>query len=641
MRRVIVGTAGHIDHGKTRLVEALTGIDCDRWAEEKQRGITIDLGFAHLERDDLQIGFVDVPGHERFLHNALAGLGGIRVMLLAVAADEGVKPQTREHLAICGLLGIPAGLAVLTKADLVADDLLELARLEVEELLADSPFAGAPVLAASSVSGDGIAEVEAALLALADQHAAETTEDRPTRLPIDRAFHLKGLGVVVTGTLAGGAVSVGDELEIQPAGGGGPGNRVRVRGVQVHGASRQVAESGERTALQLGGATLEELERGRQLVRRDAFAATTSVAARCRLLPEAPKSIRGSTPVRLHLYSAEVVGRMRPLTGTLEPGDEGLVELRLARPVVAVRGDRFVVRRPSPPATIGGGEILDPQWRRRRGPALAEAGELLQGDIDDALLLWIAEAGEGGVATAALARRLAAGPAEIEPRLEQLAEADRALRLPAGHGDEPRWLDPRAWQRIGRRARRELTEYFRRDRLARGMPKAEAVRRILPGPASQLAPTYLKRLAAEKILVVDGERVNLPGRSAELTEKESELSRRIRKAFEDGGLTPPAPAELGRRLGAKPQILEGVIRYLVERGRLVRLPGELIMAAAAIDRVKEDLRGGALDRFKVPAFKQRYGISRKWAIPILEHLDSVGVTRRLGDERQVIGRSPS
>jgi selenocysteine-specific elongation factor len=636
MRRVIVGTAGHIDHGKTRLVEALTGTDCDRWAEEKERGITIDLGFAHLEKDDLQVGFVDVPGHERFLHNALAGLGGIRVMLLVVAADEGVKPQTREHLAICGLLGIPAGLVVLTKTDLVADDLLALARLEVEELLAESSFADAPVMAASSVTGDGIADLEATLLDLASRHAAEAATDRPTRLPIDRAFHLKGLGVVVTGTLASGSVSVGDELDIQPNGG-----QARVRGVQVHGTSRETAASGERTALQLGGATLDQLERGQQLVRRGAFAATTTLAARCRLLADAPKPIRGSTPVRLHLYSAEVVGRLRPLAGTLEPGDEGLVELRLARPVVAVRGDRFIVRRPSPPATIGGGEILDPQWRRRRGDALAETGRRLLGDVDDALLLWVTEAGESATAVAPLARRLGVEPAEIQPRLDRLAEAGQVLRLPAAHGAEPRWLAPGVWDRIAQRARDELAKYFRRQRLARGMPKAEAVRRILPGPAGQLSTVYLNRLTEAKILVVAGELVNLPGRSAELTGQESELSSRIQKAFEDGGLTPPAPAELGRRLGAKPQILEGVIRYLVERRRLVRLPGELIIAADAIERIKEDLRRSGLERFKVPAFKQRYGLTRKWAIPILEHLDSVGVTRRLGDERQVIERSSS
>ena len=260
LRRAIVGTAGHIDHGKTSLVLALTGIDCDRWVEEKTRGITIDLGFAHLKEGDLQIGFIDVPGHERFLHNALAGLGGIRVMLLVVAADEGVKPQTREHLAVCSLLGIPAGLVALTKTDLVSPDLLELAQLEVEELLAGTPFAGAPVLPVSSTTGEGIPELKAALVELADRYASPADPDRPARLPIDRAFHLRGLGVVVTGTLASGQVRPGDTLEVLPR-----GQRARVRSVQVHGQSREAAEAGERTSLQLTGVALEELGRGMQL----------------------------------------------------------------------------------------------------------------------------------------------------------------------------------------------------------------------------------------------------------------------------------------------------------------------------------------------------------------------------------------
>ena len=336
MRRAIVGTAGHIDHGKTSLVLALTGIDCDRWAEEKARGITIDLGFAHLTAGDLQLGFVDVPGHERFLHNALAGLGGIRIMMLVVAADEGVKPQTREHLAVCSLLGIPAGLVVLTKVDLVSPDLLELAQLEVDELLATTPFAGAPVLPVSSVTGQGIPELKATLLELAARHVMPEDRERPVRLPIDRAFHLKGLGVVVTGTLASGAVRPGDTLEILPR-----SEKVRVRSVQVHGQPREEAEAGERTSLQLSGIPLEELNRGMQLGRPEAFEATTSLLARCTLLPDAPAPVRGFVPVRLHLFASEVLGRMRPLNeGGLAPGETGLVEIRLEAPVSAVRGDR-------------------------------------------------------------------------------------------------------------------------------------------------------------------------------------------------------------------------------------------------------------------------------------------------------------
>ncbi|MEE8137443.1 MAG: selenocysteine-specific translation elongation factor [Thermoanaerobaculia bacterium] len=633
MRRVIVGTAGHIDHGKTRLVEALTGIDCDRWAEEKSRGITIDLGFAHLEANDFQIGFVDVPGHERFLHNALAGLGGIRLVLLVVAADEGVKPQTSEHLAICTLLAIPACLVALTKRDLVSPDLLELARLEVEELLASTPYTGAPVVGVSSVTGEGVAELHAELLELAERHQATVDPERPARLPVDRAFHLKGLGVVVTGTLISGAVQAGDQLTLLPA-----GRAARVRSVQVHGSSRDGAEAGERTALQLTGPDLGALARGVQLATPNRFEPTTRLLGRFTLLRDAPKPTKGSTPIRFHLYASEVQGRLRPLSGPLEPGDTGPVEIRLAHPVVAVRGDRFVVRRPSPPATLGGGEILDSRWLRRRGKPLTAALEALSGETEEALLLWIEEAGEAGVGSEALARRLGRQPGSIAKALKALSGEQKILRVPPGQGHGERWLTPAAYRRVASRAAKALKTYFREHRLARGMPKAEAVDRLLPRRASELADVYLDWLQAQKVLVVQGDRVNLPGRSAELTPEESRLERRILEAYEAAGLEPPAPSSLRDELQAKPQILQGVLRYLLERGKLARLSGGLVIAASAIDRVSGELRSSDWDRFSVGDFKKRYGLTRKWAIPILEHLDSKGVTRRVGDQRMVLRR---
>jgi selenocysteine-specific elongation factor len=635
MGRAIVGTAGHIDHGKTSLVLALTGIDCDRWAEEKARGITIDLGFAHLEEGDLQIGFIDVPGHERFLHNALAGLGGIRVMLLVVAADEGVKPQTREHLAVCSLLGIPAGIVALTKADLVAEDLLELAQLEVEDLLAGTPFEGSAILPVSSTTGQGIPELKAALIDLASRHAVSsdvTGPERPARLPIDRAFHLRGLGVVVTGTLASGEIRPGDTLEVLPR-----GQRARVRSIQVHGQPRETAEAGERTSLQLGGVALEELGRGMQLGPPDAFAASTSLLARFTLLPDAPAPLRGFTPVRLHLFASEVLGRVRPLAPPSEaglmPGETGLVEIRLEAPVTAVRGDRYILRRPSPAATLGGGEVLDPRWRRHRGTILVQALAALQGDPRPALAFWVQEAGERGAAAAELARRLGLPPARVEAELKKLVAANKLIEVPA---QEKRFLAPSAIQRVTERARRILKEYFQKDRLADGMPKAEAVKRILRGRAAELAPMYLGWLEAQKVLVVQGDQVTLPGRSAQLTGEESTLATAVVERFDRGGLTPPSPSELSIALNAKPQILEGVIRHMVSRGQLIRLPDGLILAASAVAGLKRDLLATGWERFTVPEFKDRFGLSRKWAIPLLEHLDSKGVTRRVGDERQVV-----
>ena len=631
LRRVIVGTAGHIDHGKTRLVEALTGIDCDRWVEEKERGITIDIGFAHLREEDLQVGFIDVPGHERFVHNALAGLGGIRVLLLVVAADEGVKPQTREHVYICSLLDIPGCLVALTKADLVSEELVELASLEVEELLAETPFAGAEILPVSSLTGSGVPELKAKLLELAARHQTDVDATEPCRLPVDRAFLLKGLGLVITGTLVSGRVRVGDGLDLLP-----PGGRARVRSIQVHGSSREEAVAGERTALQLTGTKREALERGEQLVTPGRFGTTTSLVGRMTLLDDAPKTIRGSTPIRFHLYASEVLGRLRPLSGPLEPGSTGLVEIRLQGPVTAIRSDHFIIRRPSPQSTLGGGQILDPLWHRRRGAQLGPALEALEGDTRQALALWVEEAGEAGVDTGSLARRLGVEPATIEDDLAALVANQQALRVEPGPGHSARWLAPSAYKRVVDRATKVLETYFRRERLARGMPKAEAIDRILPGRGSELDDVYLGWLEAQKILVVKGDLVNLPGRSAELTDTESELSKAILERFDQAGLRPPSPKDVRDELGAKPQILEGVIQYLLQNKKLARLPGGLFISARAMARVAEELRSGDLDTFTVPEFKQRFDLTRKWAIPILEYLDSTGVTRRVGDSRQIV-----
>jgi selenocysteine-specific elongation factor len=632
MRRVIVGTAGHIDHGKTSLVLALTGIDCDRWAEEKARGITIDIGFAHLTEGDLQLGFVDVPGHERFLHNALAGLGGIRILLLVVAADEGVKPQTREHLAVCSLLGIPAALVVLTKVDLVSSDLLELAQLEVEELLAPTPFVGAAVLPVSSTTGQGIPELKTALLDLAAKNAMPEEPDRPARLPVDRAFHLKGLGVVVTGTLGSGAIKPGDTLELLPK-----GERVRVRSVQVHGQPREQAEAGERTSLQLTGVALEDLARGMQLGTPEAFEATTSLLARFTLLPDAPAPVRGFVPVRLHLYASEVLGRMRPLSlEGLAPGETGPVEIRLQGPVSALRGDRFILRRPSPPATLGGGEILDPRWRRHRGTVLQQALGALQKDLHAALPFWVQEAGERGVEAAELARRLGQPPAQIAKRLAALARDQKLIEVPEEHGRARRWIAPAAVQRVTERARRVLKEHFQKDRLAESISKAEAVRRILRGRGAELADVYLGWLTAQKVLAVQGDQVILPGRSAQLTIEESKLSTAVLERYEKAGLAAPSPGEVALALGAKPQILEGVIRHLVARGQMVKLPSGLLLATSAVTGLRRDLLATPWDRFSVSDFKDRFGLTRKWAIPLLEHLDSTGATRRMGDDRMIV-----
>ena len=628
--RVVVGTAGHIDHGKTRLLEALTGVDCDRWAEEKDRGITIDLGFTHLLDNDLQVGFVDVPGHEKFLHNALAGLGGIRLVLLVVAADEGVKPQTIEHLEICSLLQIPNALVVLTKKDLVDGETLELATLEIEELLETTPFAGSPTLAVSSLSGDGIEELRAAILGKAREIAVATEPGAPFRLPIDRAFQLKGLGAIVTGTLVSGRVEAGQTVSVLPR-----GAKARVRSVQVHGEDRPRAEAGERTALQLAGVDLAELQRGEELATPDLFAASHRLLIRLNLLESAPATLKAWTPIRFHLYATETLGRMRPLDGPIEPGSQGVVEVRLEAPIVAARGDRFIVRRPSPQATLGGGAVLDPQWHRRRGKELEEAVSAIS-QADPPLALWVSEAGERGRAAAELASRLGTKADFVAKDLDRSASEGRLLKVAAGRA--PRYVDPRAFQRVREKGKLILRGYFRENRLSPGMPKAEFLGQLLPERAQDLAQVYLRFLTDQKILVVMGDLVNQPGRqaAAALTGEENQLTRDLLELIENEGLTPPSPKDLAVRLNAKPQILEGVQRFLVQKKKLIRLSSGLIVSAKAVDQLREELVESDWQRFTVPEFKVRFELSRKWAIPLLEHLDSIGATRRIENERQIV-----
>ncbi len=630
--RFVVGTAGHVDHGKTRLVQALTGIDCDRWEEEKQRGITIDLGFASMVEDGWQIGFVDVPGHERFVHNALAGLGGIQMMVLVVAADEGVMPQTVEHLAICSLLRIPAGLAVLSKTDLVSSDLVELAELELEEALAATPFAGAPILPVSAQTGEGLERLRAALVGLARSAAPiDRYRSLPARLPIDRAFHLRGLGLLVTGTLARGIVSVGDELDILPTAGRG-----RVRSIEVHGEGRQQAEAGERTSLQLVGTGVEQVARGHELTAPGVYRATTSLLVRCRLLSTAPEPLEGSSPVRLHVNAAQRMGKLRPLEAErLMPGQEAAAEIRLDEPLVAVRGDRFVIRRPSPQTTLGGGEVLDPAWRRPRGRALGPAIDALSsGDRLGAAVQWTADGREAGLTVTELGLRLGVVPGDAEDLLNRAALD--GLLLQAGSG---RFVTAAAVRRVTRRARRLVEAHFAADRLSRGMPKAELVRRLLGDRAADLAAAYLdwsSRGGKDRSVVVEGELVTLPGRTSELTDAESKLARDLVEGFERQGLTPGSPEELCRDLGAKPQVFDGVLRYLVDRGKLVRLPNGLLLSASALERFQTDLLATGWDTFTVADFKDRFGLTRKWAIPLLEHLDRQRLTRREGDRRRVL-----
>lgn len=631
--RLAVGTAGHVDHGKTALLAALTGIDCDRLPEEKRRGITLDLGFAHLERDGVEIGFVDVPGHVDFLHNALAGLGGIRLLLLVVAADEGVRPQTREHLAIAELLEIPELIVVLTKLDLAGEELADLVELEVAELLEPTPFRGAAVVRTSSSTGAGIEPLAAALVARA-RALGSPPADGPARLPVDRAFQLTGKGLIVTGTLASGRIAPGDTLELAPA-----GVAARVRAVEVHGHSRELAAAGQRTALQLAGVELAQVARGDELVVPGSLGASRRLLARLRWLAGAPP-LEGALAVRLHLLAAERLATARALEpARLEGGQAGLVELRLDRSLAVARGDRLILRRLTPAATLGGGSVLDPGFRRPRGAALGAALVALAGTTEQALVHWCDLAAERGASAAELAPRLAERETRTEQRLAALG-AEGLLVADAEGRAGRRYFAPRRLVQLERRLAELFAATFGADRMADGMSRAEAVRRLLPRRALGQADFHLAWLARRGVLELDGDQIRPPGRRAELSGTETGLAAAILGCYEGAGLEGPSPAEVARRLAAKPAIVDGLVQHLIRRGRLVRLPGGLVAAAAVALRLEADLLTTGWERFDVPRFKERFALSRKWAIPWLEHLDGLGVTRRAGNERVLLRRPP-
>jgi selenocysteine-specific elongation factor len=637
-RRLLAGTAGHVDHGKTQLIRALTGIDCDRWTQEKERGITIDLGFAHFEDGDAQVGFIDVPGHERFLHNALAGLGGLDLLLLVVAADEGVRPQTREHVAICELLGVPEALVVLTKTDLVAEALCDLVEIEVGELLAPTRFRGAATLRTSSLDGTGIAALRERLTELASADRRASRREFPFRMPIDRAFHLKGQGVIVTGTVAAGRLTAGEAVAVLPH-----GDSVRVRSLQSHGEKRDELLPGERAAVQLSGIDLERLARGMTLAAPGSLGASRRLCARLRLLEEVPPWT-GWTDIRLFIGSDESPARARPLApATLSPGGEGSVEIRTARPVVAARGDRVVVRRPSPAHTLGGGEILDPAWLRPRAAALPEGLAAAGGADLDIVRWWLRSAGWRALSAGDVAPRLGrhtGAAAELLRALERDGQAVRFELGPRSGSEADRWLAATAYRRLSERAAAILAAGLKEDRFRHGMAQAEFVHRLVPRAAPELADAYLQALTRHKVVSIAEGRVHPPGRGTDLSQEDSRLAVAVVEAFDRAGLKPPSPAEVQEALGAKRQILDGLLRALVRRGSLVQLPGGLILSARAVESLRAELRATGWQRFSVPQFKERFGLSRKWAIPLLEHLDSTGSTRRAGDERIVLRSTP-
>jgi len=632
MRHVVFGTAGHIDHGKTALVRALTGTDCDRLPEEQERGITIDLGFAQLVEDETQLHFVDVPGHERLVHTMIAGASGIDLALLVVAADEGIMPQTREHLEVIRLMGVPGGAVAVTKIDLVDQDLAELATEEIRELLEGTPFAGVPVVPVSAMSGAGIPELRRVLLDQATTTRPRQIDGRPFRQAVDRVFTMAGAGTVITGTSLWGRLTVGSEVLVMPA-----GRRARVRRLHVHGQEQQQVEAGERVALNLVGPARDELERGHQILSLGPWEPTVMATVRLELLAAAPHPVDEGDEVEVHALGARVPARIdrlaqRPLT----PGTRTIAQISLREPLLLFPGDRLVLRRPAPVNTFAGGVVLDTRIRRMRRRDAARLAELpaVQRSAWPRLLgSWIEHSGLRAVSAEELAGRLGVLPGEVESPLGRLLTEGSVRALPT---NPPRMVLEEALAGLAERARAELKQRLQGQEVSAGIPARDFLGSLLPRQALELANHYLEELRQRgAIEIVDG-RVIPPGGDSHMTEAGKELARKVESLYRDAGLSPPSPGEAAERLAARPVTVEGICSFLVQRGRMVRLQGKLLIHRAALDEVARSITGWEVEAFSVGEFKDRFGLTRKLAIPILEWLDSERVTLRQGDRRKVL-----
>ncbi|WP_287152657.1 selenocysteine-specific translation elongation factor [Candidatus Solincola tengchongensis] len=640
MKNFIIGTAGHIDHGKTELVKALTGTDTDRLKEEKERGISIELGFAELKLPNgTTAGVVDVPGHEHFVKNMLAGATGFDMVLLVVAADDGVMPQTVEHLAIVDLLGVSDGVVAITKADLVEEDMLELVREDVGEALRGTVLEGAEVVVTSSRTGEGLDELLQALSRAAERVRARDSEG-PFRLPVDRVFTLRGIGTVVTGTLWEGSVADGEEAVVQPR-----GKPVRVRNVQVHGEEVERAYAGQRVAMNLPGISKEEIARGDVIVSPGHLRPTLMADASLHLLHSAPQPLRNRARVRFHHGTSEIMARVVLLGGReeLPPGESHPVQLRLERPAVLRYGDRFIIRSYSPITTIGGGRILDSHPRKHRHHQMEVLEELEvrgRGDPAELLLLALEERGLP-MSLAALVERLELKPGDVEGAVRELVAQGRLVEITGESG--PLYLSPSLLSDLLDTMVRLVEELHAANPLKAGVEK-EVLRqrlgeRVVKGRNSQLpAEEFLALLRAaekESRLETEGGKIRVKGKGRALGERERALLEDLNALIREGGFSPPLFKELGERLGLDRNRLRDLLNILLEEGRIEQVNPEYYLAAGKLAEAEEKVLAflAERERLSVADLRDMLGASRKYAIPLLEYMDRKRITRREGDFR--------
>lgn len=626
---LLLGTAGHIDHGKTRLVSRLTGIDTDRLPEEKARGISIELGFAHFQVDEFRFGVVDVPGHEKFVRNMVAGATGINVAMLVVAADDAVMPQTREHLEIMDLLGIRMGLVALTKIDLVDEDMVELARCDIEESIAGTFLEGCPIVPVSSETGDGIDEFRAELLKLCK------TIELPGTLPlfrmaIDRVFSIPGHGTVVTGSVMSGDVRVGDSLEMWPE-----GREVRVRSVQQHGEQSDLAGSRQRTAINLAGIKHDEAGRGFELATPGYLAPTKRLLVDLRLLNSSPVGLKNRSEVSLHLGTSEVHCRVILKDRRLEPGDTGYAELRLAEPVVAAWGQRFILRRVSPAITIGGGAVLDPHIPdlHRLRDINSVCQRLASQSAAERLSARLAQRDAIDTSDLTLASSIGVMPDELKELLADLRAAGTLLKVSSR--DRQFEIHKDRLESLATSTLRTIRDEVIQQQPRRSLPRPTLQTACRGIASTALLDALIDHLLKTKKLVAIGANLGPADLQVQLTKQQRKTRDEILIQMTDGRLTPPTAKELAQSLGQKLKDIEQLMNLSVEDLLLVRLADGLYFTPEALDEARERCRTQLEQSGPATMAQLRdvWGVTRKFAVPLCEYFDSINVTLRDGDVR--------
>jgi selenocysteine-specific elongation factor len=633
MKYIILGTAGHIDHGKSTLVKALTGTDPDRLKEEKERGITLDLGFASLDLPDgNRLGIVDVPGHEGLIKNMLAGVGGIDIVMLVIAADEGIMPQTREHLAICDLLHVKKGIIALTKMDMVEKDWLGLVKDEVRDFVKNTFLEKAPIIPVSSKTRENLHELVQEITKIANAITPKSSNGI-LRLPIDRVFAMKGFGTVITGTLLSGTISTEQEVEILPR-----GIKTKVRGIQSHNRPVQRSVAGQRTAVNLQGVEKDELSRGDTVVNTGYMTPTKTIDAKLHLLKQAPRGLKNNARIRFYNTTQESIGRISILgTNELTSGQDAFIQLRLEQPVIVQNGDRYILRFYSPMETLGGGMVLNPHTRRHKQATMQRSLEVLKaletGTIENRLSLFIDGKGLAGMEEADAIGSIAADRQEITNALADLSQKKIVLRVDSLyiHGTHLVALEKKIL---------DFVRQFHKDNpLKPGLDKEELKGMLRIRLSSKVLSMFIDGLVKKKQIEIEGSKLKLPGFKPARGAVQDEVKNKIVEAIKKGGTQPPVREEFPALFSITDKDAKDLLKLLADEGRTVRINDSIHLDKDILEKVRTDLKKYLEEKKEITMaeFRDLAKTSRKFAVPLMEYFDSQKLTQRVGDKRVLRG----